>query len=292
MSQSAIDPVIEKGVLYVVATPIGNMQDLSPRARAVLSRVDLIAAEDTRHTSQLLSAIGADVRLISLHEYNEQQRASALIEELRRGAAIALVSDAGTPLISDPGFDLVRLASAQSLRVVPVPGPCAAIAALSIAGLPTDRFVFEGFLSAKSARRREQLLSLSREPRTLVFYEAPHRCVESLQNMVQILGSGRRAVIGRELTKVYETCYYGTLGELADRAANEPNLSRGELVIVVAGNEVPAKEGVADAEQVLRVLLDELPIAQAAKLAARLTAANRSDLYELAVRWKKGTMDE
>lgn len=282
---------VHKGTLYVVATPIGNLDDLSPRARIVLSAVDLIAAEDTRHTSRLLSAIGietcAKARMLSLHEHNEQQRAATLLERLSSGLAVALVSDAGTPLVSDPGFALVRAATEQGIPVVAIPGPCAAIAALSIAGLPTDRFVFEGFLPAKAAQRREHLQRLSAEGRTLVFYEAPHRLTESLRDMAFGFGAKRRAMIARELTKVFESCYYGTLGDLVARAATDPNWSRGELVVIVAGREMPAFEAHnLDTEQVLRVLLDELPIAQAAKLTARLCAADRAELYDLAVRWK------
>lgn len=279
---------VHKGTLYVVATPIGNLDDLSPRARAVLAAVDLIAAEDTRHTARLLSTIGVSVPLVSLHQHNEAQRVAILLERLRGGAAVALVSDAGTPLISDPGFNVVRAVTAEGLSVVAVPGPCAAIAALSIAGLPADRFAFEGFLPAKAASRRERLQALGAETRTLVFYEAPHRLRESLQDMASIFGAARHAVIARELTKLFESRYDGTLGDLAVRADDESNLSRGELVIVVAGCEASAPESRRDAEQTLRVLLEELPAAQAAKLAARLCGANRAELYDLAVRWKAG----
>lgn len=279
---------VHQGTLYVVATPIGNLDDLSPRARAVLAAVDLIAAEDTRHTARLLSAIGVAVPLLSLHQHNEVQRVAMLVERLRGGAAVALVSDAGTPLISDPGFNVVRAVTAEGLPVVAVPGPCAAIAALSIAGLPADRFAFEGFLPAKTAQRRERLQALSAETRTLVFYEAPHRLRESLQDMAAIFGGIRPAVIARELTKLFESRYDGTLGALAARTNDDANLSRGELVIVVAGCEALPAESRRDAEQTLRVLLEELPAAQAAKLAARLCRANRAELYDLAVSWKAG----
>jgi 16S rRNA (cytidine1402-2'-O)-methyltransferase len=278
---------ITKGALYIVATPIGNLDDLTVRAREVLSQVDLIAAEDTRHSAPLLSAIGARARLISLHEHNEQQRAGPLLEELRRGAAVALISDAGTPLISDPGFTLVRAATESGIRVIPVPGPCAAIAALSVAGLPTDRFLFEGFLAAKSARRREHLQTLQREPRSLIFYESPHRCIESLNDMAEVLGGERKAMVARELTKAFETCYYGALRELAEQASRDSNMSRGELVIVVAGNPIEASLTEISAERVLRALMEELPVAQAAKLAARITGASRAELYELAIQSKQ-----
>jgi len=275
------------GVLYVVATPIGNLDDLSVRARNVLSSVDVIAAEDTRHTGKLLQAIGCSTPLMSLHEHNEHQRVQQLLARLQQGATIALVSDAGTPLISDPGFTVVCELTLQGIRVVAIPGPCAAIAALSVAGLPTDRFAFEGFLPTKSAKRRERLQELSRESRTLVFYEAPHRCAETLSDMAQVLGAQRRAAVCRELTKLHETSYYGGLQELSERAAQDADMSRGELVFVIEGYEGEQLERKTfDAEQVLNVLLQELPASQAAKLAAKLTGIDRATLYELAVKRK------
>lgn len=281
----------DQGALYVVATPIGHLDDLSPRARETLSRVDVIAAEDTRHTAGLLAKIGVQRRLLSLHEHNESRRAALLIEELRQGRSIALVSDAGTPLISDPGFDVVREAIANGIQIIPIPGPCAAIAALSVAGLPTDRFVFEGFLPAKSAKRREHLQQLRHEARTLVFYEAPHRCKESLHDLAEVLGPARPAAIARELTKAFETLYHGSLSELAQLAIEDANLNRGELVIVVAGDsELPVGQPIGlRAEDILRVLLDELSVAQSAKLASKLSGVNRAELYELALKWKKDT---
>jgi 16S rRNA (cytidine1402-2'-O)-methyltransferase len=275
------------GILYVVATPIGNLEDLSERARKTLCAVDLIAAEDTRHTGKLLQSIGCNTPTISLHEHNEQQRAAELLIRLHEGKSIALVSDAGTPLISDPGFNLVRELVSHGVRVLPVPGACAAIAALSVAGLPTDRFVFEGFLPNKASKRQEHLKSLSHESRTLVFYEAPHRIVETLSDLSQVLGNSRHAVICRELTKLYETSYYGTLGELSNRAGTDADMSRGEIVIVVAGCE--AGEVAATtlaAEQVLDVLLKELPASKAAKLAAQICNVDRTAMYERAVRMK------
>ncbi len=275
------------GTLFVVATPIGHLDDLSPRARHVLASVQLIAAEDTRHSGKLLQLIGCSTRMLSLHEHNEQRRCAELLERLQQGMDIALISDAGTPLISDPGYTLVNELTQQGIRVVPIPGPCAAIAALSVAGLPTDRFVFEGFLAAKSNRRRERLLELVREQRTLVFYEAPHRCQETLQDMATVLGGQRRIAVCRELTKLHETSYYGDLATLAAQAAEDTDMSRGELVLVVAGAEPVANDGLAiDTEKLLSVLLDELPASQAAKLAARITGGNRAALYELAVQRK------
>ena len=216
-----------QGVLYVVATPIGNVGDLSPRARETLAGVDLIAAEDTRHTGQLLRRIGIDRPLQSLHEHNEHERVAGIVQRLRDGARIALVTDAGTPLVSDPGFLLVRAARAHGIAVVPVPGPCAAIAALSVAGIATDRFVFEGFLPARRSERRERLAALATEARTLVFYEAPHRVHALLADLADCFGADREAAIARELTKAHETHYSGTLGELVSRLAGDEDLARG-----------------------------------------------------------------
>ncbi len=276
------------GKLFVVATPIGNLGDLSPRAREVLASVSLIAAEDTRHTRQLLQSFGIDTALTSLHEHNEAEKSSALIARIERGESLALVSDAGTPLISDPGFDLIAAARASGIEVIAIPGPCAAIAAISIAGLPTDRFTFEGFLPAKSAARRAQLETLATESRTLMFYEAPHRVRDTLEDMAAIFGADRRASVSRELTKRFETTYTGSLFELIEIAQRDENMSRGEIVIVVAGAAPVQHESVTlDAQQLLRALLQELPAAQAAKVAAKITGVKRSELYALAVRMGK-----
>lgn len=274
------------GTLYVVATPIGNLGDLSARAREVLGTVQLIAAEDTRHSGKLLQMIGCHTPMLSLHEHNEQHRSIELLQRLQQGMDIALISDAGTPLISDPGYNLVRELTQQGIRVIPIPGACAAIAALSVAGLPTDRFAFEGFLAAKSNKRRERLRELLREERTLVFYEAPHRCRETLDDMLTVLGPTRRIAVCRELTKLHETSYYGDLATLAEQAANNPDLSRGELVFVVEGAP-PATHGISvPAEQLLSALLEELPASQAARIAARLSGSKRAELYELALQRK------
>lgn len=272
------------GVLFVVATPIGNLGDLSARAREVLSDVDLIAAEDTRHTRQLLQACGIQTPLTSLHEHNEARKSEALATRLLQGESVALVSDAGTPLISDPGFDLIAAAKRRDIRVVAVPGPCAAIAALCVAGLPTDRFTFEGFLPAKGAARRAWLDRLAQQERTMVFYEAPHRLREVLDDMREMLGADRPASISRELTKRFETTYTGTLAELSRRAHEDADMSRGEIVLVVGGNPRASPAGALDADRLLRILLEELPPSQAAKIAARLTGERRSDLYERAMR--------
>jgi 16S rRNA (cytidine1402-2'-O)-methyltransferase len=244
----------------------------------------MIAAEDTRHTGSLLQAFGIATPLLSLHEHNEAARTEALLRRLQAGEAVALVSDAGTPLVSDPGFDLVRAATAAGVPVIPVPGPSALVAALCAAGLPTDRFAFEGFLPARTAARRAALGALEADERTLVFYEAPHRIQEVLADMAQVFGIDRQAVVARELTKRFETFYRGTLGELCAQALVDADMARGELVLLVAGAP-PGRQAVSlDAVTVLRTLLEELPASQAAKLAARLTGVKRAELYELAVR--------
>jgi 16S rRNA (cytidine1402-2'-O)-methyltransferase len=287
-----------RGALFVVATPIGNLRDLSPRAAACLRDADLLLAEDTRHTRKLLDAHGiarGASTIESLHEHNERARAPALIARLRDGASIALVSDAGTPLLSDPGAALVAAAAAAGVEVVSIPGPCAAIAALSIAGLPADTFAFEGFPPAKAGARRATFAQLATEHRTLVFYEAPHRLAQSLADMAQAFGSERRAVVARELTKRFERVYRGTLAELAARCDSDPDLSRGELVIVVEGGARDAathEAGKARALQALRTLLDEgLPVSQAARVAATLTGASRKELYEAALRMADAIRD-
>ena len=231
------------GTLFLVSTPIGNLGDLSPRAREVLGGADLLLAEDTRHTAQLLHACGIarpPGTLESLHEHNERDRVPRLLERLRAGASVALASDAGTPLVSDPGAALVHAAAAAGVEIVAVPGPCAAIAALTLAALPAARFAFEGFLPARAAARREALRQLVGEPRTLVFYEAPHRLRESLGDMAAELGEARPAAVAREITKRFESVYRGTLGSLAQQAASDADMSRGELVLVVQGTEQAA----------------------------------------------------
>jgi 16S rRNA (cytidine1402-2'-O)-methyltransferase len=271
------------GTLYVVATPIGNLGDLTPRAREVLASVALIAAEDTRHTRQLLQTCGIGTALTSLHEHNEGQKSAELVARLARGDSIALVSDAGTPLVSDPGFDLVAAARREGIAVVAIPGACAAIAALSVAGLPTNRFVFEGFLPAKAAARGERLRLLAGEERTLIFYEAPHRLAEVLRDMAATLGAQRRASISRELTKRFETTYSGTLAELSAAAERDSDMARGEIVIVVSGAPAAGTALELNADSLLRALLEELPPSQAARIAAHLTGGKRSELYEAAL---------
>jgi 16S rRNA (cytidine1402-2'-O)-methyltransferase len=283
------------GRLYVVATPIGNLGDLSPRARAVLSSCALIAAEDTRHTGVLLKHFNIETPQVSLHDHNEEQRTPDLLSRLREGASIALVSDAGTPAISDPGFDLVRAAAAAGVDIVAVPGPCAAIAALSIGGLPTDRFCFEGFLPARGAARRKRLELLIHEPRTLVLYESPHRVKDMLEDCVDAFGGERGAALAREITKMHETTYRGTLRELLARAGSDPDVGRGEIVLVVGGATPAADDGECGADghggaldRVLKVLLAELPLKQAARLAAQLTEVRDNEAYKRALQLKQG----
>lgn len=274
------------GTLYVVATPIGNLGDLSPRAQKTLADVQVIAAEDTRHTGQLLKVFGISTPMVSLHEHNEAQRSEDLLERLAAGQSIAVVSDAGTPLISDPGFALVGAARVRGIPVVAIPGACAAVAALSIAGLPTDRFTFEGFLAAKASARRAQLDSLRSERRTMVFYETPHRLKDALNDLSEAFGAERYAVVCRELTKQHESTYAGALSELRARSASDSDMSRGEIVIVVAGNPLEITSASMDAERLLRELLEDLSPSQAAKLTAKFTGEKRAQLYEKAMKMK------
>jgi 16S rRNA (cytidine1402-2'-O)-methyltransferase len=267
------------GTLYVVATPIGNLADLSARARDVLGSVAAICAEDTRHTRALLSAHGIERPLLALHEHNEAEQAWKLVERLRAGDSLALVSDAGTPLVSDPGYRLVREARAAGLKVSPVPGACAAVAALSVAGIPSDRFCFEGFLPAKAAARRERLAALAREPRTLVFYESSHRIEESLADLVAVFGGEREAVLARELTKLFETVLGDTLSALAQRVADDPDQRKGEFVLVVRGCPDDGSAALLEGQRLYARLKEQLSPSQAAKLAAELSGAPRKALY-------------
>ena len=266
------------GVLYVVATPIGNLADLGDRARTVLGEVDVVVAEDTRHTGRLLGHHGISARLESLHEHNERRRTPAILARLLAGTSFALVSDAGTPLVSDPGHVLVRDVAAAGVTVVPIPGPSAFLCALSVAGLPVERFAFEGFLPAARGARAARLEALADDPRTLVFHEAPHRVVASLDAMCAAFGASRRVVIARELTKRYESILRTTLAEAAARIGRP----RGEYVLVVGGRE-RSREIPAAAERTLDVLLEALPLRQAVELAARATGVPRKPLYRLAL---------
>lgn len=274
----------KKGVLYVVATPIGNLDDWSPRAVATLKAVSVVAAEDTRHSGRLLQHFNIPTRLVAVHDHNEAGRVQGLLDQLGRGDDIALISDAGTPLISDPGYRLVAAAQSAGLRVVPVPGACAAIAALSAAGLPSDRFIFEGFLPAKTAGRRDRLQQLAGETRTLMFYEAPHRIVECLQDMLVVLGGERRIVLARELTKTFETVRQYSLTEMLAWVSADPDQQRGEIVLVLEGlPEAVGEQDWQEADRVLGILLEELPVKQAAALAAGITGLKKNALYERAL---------
>nr|WP_276522675.1 16S rRNA (cytidine(1402)-2'-O)-methyltransferase [Pseudomonas nitroreducens] len=273
------------GTLYVVATPIGNLDDISARALKVLADVALIAAEDTRHSVRLLQHFGIQTPLAACHEHNEREQGGRFLTKLQAGEDVALISDAGTPLISDPGYHLVRQARAAGIPVVPVPGACALIAALSAAGLPSDRFVFEGFLPAKATGRRGRLEALVDEPRTLIFYEAPHRVLECIEDMVAIFGDERPALLARELTKAFETLKGLPLGELREFVASDSNQQRGECVLLVAGKPAPEGDEAVDAHtlRVLDLLLAEMPIKRAAALAAEITGARKNQLYQIAL---------
>jgi len=271
---------VQPGCLWVVATPIGHREDLSARAIETLRTVAVIAAEDTRHSRPLLVHHGIDTPLIALHEHNERDAVDAIVRRLLGGDSVALISDAGTPLISDPGFRLVRAARAAGVRCIPVPGACAAIAALSVAGLPSDRFVFEGFLPPKAAARRSRLQELAGDARTVIFYESSHRVAESLADMRDIFGASREAVLARELTKMFETVLGEPLAELAARVAADPDQQRGECVILVVGRGEEADAKLAEGQRIFAILRDELPPAKAAKLAAAISGAPRKLLYE------------
>lgn len=272
-------PSSQSGSLWVVATPIGHRDDISARAIQALRDVAVIAAEDTRHSRPLLQHHGIDTPLVALHEHNEREVVDGLVRRMTEGESVALISDAGTPLISDPGFRLVRAARAAGVRCVPVPGACAAIAALSVAGLPSDRFVFEGFLPPKAAARRARLQELAGEGRTLIFYESSHRVAESLADMRDAFGAQREAVLARELTKLFETVLGEPLGELAARVAADPDQQRGECVVLVAGRGEEVDARLAEGERVFAILREELPPARAAKLAAAISGAPRKLLY-------------
>lgn len=271
---------IEAGILYVVATPIGNLGDMTSRAVEVLQQVGCIAAEDTRHSAGLLRHFGITTPMLSLHEHNERQKAAALLQKLNAGEDIALISDAGTPLISDPGYVLVREAQLAGIRVVPVPGASALIAALSASGLPTDRFSFEGFLPAKGGARRKQLEALRQESRTLAFYESPHRILDSLADMVEVFGESREVVLARELTKTFETIRHDSLGSLLEWVRGDANQQKGEFVVLVHGAEAKAEGIDPETRRIAVLLAEELPLKQAAALAAKISGEKKNALYK------------
>ena len=269
----------DSGTLFVVATPIGNLGDLSPRAQQTLRDVAAICAEDTRRSGQLLAHFGIATPLVALHEHNEEAIAQRIVARLQAGESLALVSAAGTPLVSDPGFRLVRAARAAGVKVSPVPGPSALVAALSVAGLPSDRFAFEGFLPAKASARRERLQALAAEPRTLIFYESSHRIAEARADMVQAFGDERPAVLARELTKLFETVLDGNLAQLQARVEADGDQRKGEFVVLVQGAGEDADAKVHEGRRLYARLKDHLPPSTAAKLAAELSGAPRKELY-------------
>ena len=281
-----------EGILYCVATPIGNLEDITARALRILAEVSKVYAEDTRVTRRMFTHFGIQNTLESLHDHNETSRVAQIQRELAEGVNVALVSDAGTPLISDPGYKLVNALGAAGCKIVPVPGASALIAALSVAGLPTDRFAFEGFLPAKSVSRRKLLTGLEAESRTLVFYESSHRIADLLEDMLAVFGGERQIVVLRELTKLYESIYRGTATEILQHMAADSDRSRGEFVVVVAGNvrdESADALAVLNADKVLAVLLEVLPVKQAAAVAARLTGLPKNQLYRQALEQQDAT---
>jgi 16S rRNA (cytidine1402-2'-O)-methyltransferase len=274
------------GVLYIVATPIGNLNDISLRALEILKSVDCILAEDTRHSQQLLQNFSLKTPLIALHEHNERERVLQLLQRISKGETMALISDAGTPLISDPGYHLVREARLAGIKIIPIPGACAAVAALSVAGLPTDRFVFEGFLPAKTAARAQRLERLRQESRTMVFYEAPHRLLNLLAALRLAFGDSREAVIARELTKLFETIAGGTVAELEAWVAGDANQQKGEIVVIVAGLTEISSDESAEGLRILTILLAELPLKQASELTAKITGQKKNAVYNTALTLK------
>ncbi len=273
---------MNQGVLYVVATPIGHLDDFSPRACTVLRSVFRILAEDTRHSARLLQHYAIDTPMMALHEHNEQSESAHCLQLLQDGKHLALISDAGTPLISDPGYRLVRLCQEQGIKISPVPGASAMVAALSVAGLASDRFVFEGFLPARSTGRRERLISLAREERTMIFYEAPHRVAACLQDMLDVWGS-RKVCLCRELTKQFETVRLDDLAVLTEWVHADPMQQRGELVLVVEGASAAEQQDCEEDLRVLDILLATLPMRQAVDLAVEIRGGRRNWFYSRAL---------
>lgn len=272
-----------RGKLYIVATPLGHLDDISFRAIKTLQSVDFIAAEDTRHSAKLLAHYQISTPMISLHDYNEQERHEKIIVLIQSGHSVALISDAGTPLISDPGYRLVHAARRLAIDVIPIPGPCAAIAALSVSGLPTDRFIFEGFLPAKSSARLAQLIALQRETRTMIFYESPHRILACLDDMQTAFGQDREVVVARELTKFFETIYSDSVENILKKLRQNPSEQQGEFVVLVKGAVIEARVMDEETTRVLNCLLAELPIKQAVKLTAEISKKSKNLLYDLAL---------
>lgn len=272
---------VEPGRLFIVATPIGNLDDISVRARDVLASVDFIAAEDTRHSRIMLSRLGINTKLVSYHDYNERKVAQSLIDKMMAGKSIALISDAGTPLINDPGYQLVAAAHTAGIKVIPVPGPSALIAALSVSGLTTDRFVFEGYLPPRPAARRKRLSELASETRTLVFFEAPHRIPEFIEDALSIFDANRMVTVARELTKIHETIHRDQLGRLPAWIKNEQTCLKGEFVVLIQGEQTVQRQD--DSQRILEILLTEVSLRDAVNLTARITGRKRNEIYRQAV---------
>ena len=276
------------GELYLVATPIGDMTDIAPRALDILNIVDIVAVEDKRRSSRLFSHFGIKTPMISYHDHSEEKQVKKIIDELLCGKSVALISDAGTPLISDPGYKLVNAAKDKSIKVSPIPGPCALIAAISASGLPSNRFIFEGFLPAKSIARITKIQNISADSRTIIFYEAPHRILETLIDMIKVIGPSRKIVLARELTKTYETFISGTLESVLEIIEKDLNQQKGEIVIVLAGaDSSEEKIETQDSKRILSVLLEELPLKQAVSLGSKITGIQKNIFYKLALDLKK-----
>ena len=282
MSETTLTPA----TLYIVATPIGNLGDISQRAIDVLTQVDVIACEDTRHTGKLLAAFSIKNKTMSLHDHNERQRQDQVATMLQEGKTIALVSDAGTPLISDPGFHLVRHCRSLGLTVSPIPGACAAISALSVAGLPTDRFSFEGFLPSKTGARQSTLLALENEARTMVFYDAPRRAIDTVKDIVTTLGGDRYIVIARELTKTFETIHSDTAENLLAWLEQDPNQLKGEMVLIIEGHKVDENAILPEAIKTLKLLLTEMKPKRACAITAEIHGIKKNALYDIALSLK------
>jgi 16S rRNA (cytidine1402-2'-O)-methyltransferase len=273
---------IIKGALYIVATPIGNLEDLSPRAKTVLENVDLIVAEDTRHSKPMLNQFGIETKVRAYHDHNERTQTPILIEQLQAGMSIALISDAGTPLICDPGYHLLLAAHAEKIKVIPVPGPSALISALSVAGFSSEKFVFEGYLPARKTARQQRLQQLKDETRTLVFYEAPHRILASIEDAIICYGVERQAVIAKEISKQHENIQRGTLPRLLEWLHSDKDLTKGEFVVVIQGDKT-SQFDTQEASRILKILLADHSVKQAARLTGEIMQGNRNDIYKLAM---------
>ncbi len=274
----------QSGVLFVVATPIGNLEDMTERARRILAEVDLIAAEDTRHSKKLLVHLGVNTPMCAYHDHNERKIAAGIIDQIKQGQNIAMISDAGTPLINDPGYHLVKMAHENALKVIPIPGASAAIAALSVSGLATDSFIFEGFLPDKQIARRKHLQKLLKETRTLVFYESPHRICAFIEDCAAIFGEDRQACIAREISKYYETIRNDSLGKLIKWLKEEENQRKGEFVVIVQGNSDAVEVGEEEAIRILEILLKDNSLKQACALTAEITGLKKNALYKMALK--------